>query len=293
MNDSRQGPDRDLKPLFDQHRKPDAAPFKEPETVRLVTTPEVSPTPVTLVVSDPPAQPCAADAKPGAAVDAAFDRSIDGSAPSVEYQTTTALKQGLFGERMAAEGLARQGHQILDYKPDIKGTNQGGFDIVTMKDGIVYLVDNKAYGTGRNVAAVSALDKNFAQNLAATRAKFAAFAADPARSEAERGLYQAAVDAIDGGMTQKAVATAAFAPDGKHSAGVTPALEDKGVIHVDVTATTPGGPAALVPIFDQKTPPPAGGPSVAPPVSAPATAPAAPVSPSSGIPGSRPSGRPG
>jgi Holliday junction resolvase-like predicted endonuclease len=144
------------------------------------------------------------------------------------------LKQGLIGERLAAEGLSQQGHKILLYKPHIKGTNQGGIDIVTMKDGQVFFIDNKAYTSGRNVAAVSALDKNFAQNVAKVRAEFTRYASDPDRTQSERDLYQQAVDAIDGKNYQKAVTTVAVAPDGQHSPGITPALASKEFVHIPI-----------------------------------------------------------
>ena len=48
------------------------------------------------------------------------------------YETTGRLARGLAGEKAATEFLASEGHQILQYKPDITGTNQGGFDMVTM-----------------------------------------------------------------------------------------------------------------------------------------------------------------
>ena len=77
------------------------------------------------------------------------------------YQTTQRLARGNLGERAATEALARDGHQILHYKPEITGTNQGGIDMVTMRNGIVYLVDNKALSKGGNVSSVSALTTNF------------------------------------------------------------------------------------------------------------------------------------
>lgn len=174
----------------------------------------------------------------------AIDRSRGGPGTSTDYQTTERLKQGLVGERLAAEGLAQQGHKILSYKPDIKGTNQGGIDIVTIKEGQVYFIDNKAYTTGRNVAAVSALDKNFAQNVAEVRAQFAQYAVDPNRSEAERNLYQQAVDAIDGGNYQKAVTTAGIAPDGKHSPGITPGLDGNSFVHIPIGPPNKAGGGA-------------------------------------------------
>jgi Holliday junction resolvase-like predicted endonuclease len=165
-------------------------------------------------------------------VDRAFDASIGGSGVSAEYQTTEALKQGLAGERLAAESLAQQGHQILDYKPDIKGTNQGGIDIVTIKDGTVYFVDNKAYGTGRNVGSVSALEKNFDKNVKAVLEKFEKFAKDPARTQPERDLYKTAVEAIHNKNYLKAVTTAAVVPDGKAAQDISGGLRGREFIHL-------------------------------------------------------------
>jgi Holliday junction resolvase-like predicted endonuclease len=315
-------------PLFDQRDRTSAAlPFKEPDQSKIVLVPEQ--TSIKLVVTEDPAPvQTTTDVKPATstAIDHAVERaiaaSLGGPGISTPYQSTEALKVGLVGERLAVEALAQQGHHILDYKPDIAGTNQGGIDIVTMKDGIVYLIDNKAYRTGRNVGSVSALEKNFEKNLAAVREKFEAFAADPTRNAAQRSRYGAAVEAIDNGNYQKAVATATIAPDGKHSSGLTAGLQGRDniiVLSLDpslntgpapilvgdaptetqaaqttaATATSApeaGGAATVTPVFDQAGPvfqppaPPSGG--------APAPAPAPPPSvPPSGTGGVPPSGR--
>ena len=51
-------------------------------------------------------------------------------------------------------------------KPIILGTNQGGIDFVTIRNGVVHLVDNKALTRSGNVASVSSLTTNFPKNLA-------------------------------------------------------------------------------------------------------------------------------
>jgi Holliday junction resolvase-like predicted endonuclease len=160
--------------------------------------------------------------------------STDGSGISSEYQTTEALKQGLAGEKLATDALGQQGHTVLDYKPEITGTNQGGVDIVTMKDGKVYLIDNKAYSTGKNIGDVSALDKNFTKNLADVRNKFSGLANDAYRSPAERQLFSDAVKAIDSGNYQKAVTTAGVIPDGRFSTAVTKGLQAKGFQYINI-----------------------------------------------------------
>ncbi len=179
----------------------------------------------------------------GVDIEAAIDRSMvkPGTGVSNEYATTYRLKQGNFGERMATDALAQDGHDIMYAKPDIKGTNQGGIDIVTMKDGVLYAVDNKAFTTGKNVSSVSALDKNFEQNIAAIRSEFAGHAADPANSELARQKFTQAVEAIDKGNVQKMVTTAAFAEDGKMSVGITSKLENKDFTFHDVTKPPAAG----------------------------------------------------
>jgi len=189
----------------------------------------------------------------GVDIESAIDRSMakPGTGMSSEYLTTEALKKGNFGERMAMDALAKDGHEIVCGKMDIKGTNQGGIDIVTLKDGILYAVDNKAFTTGKNVSSVSALEKNFEQNIGAIRSEFSRYAADPARSELERQRFTQAIDAIDKGNVQKMITTAAFAEDGKMSVGITTKLENKGFIFKDVTTPPLAGASSelkLVPL---------------------------------------------
>src|SRR5207249_3020292 len=56
------------------------------------------------------------------------------SGPPGSYEGPKRLARGNLGEKLATDALAKDGHTILDYKPDIAGTNQGGIDIVTMKE---------------------------------------------------------------------------------------------------------------------------------------------------------------
>lgn len=208
-------------------------PFKEPskDALPIVETPE--PTNIKLV------------ATPTIDSNAAIDRSLAkaGHAIPTESASPYRLKQGNFGEKMATDALAQQGHDILEFKPDIKGTNQGGIDIVTMKDDVVYVVDNKAYTTGNNVSSVSALTKSFEKNIADVRERFDGYAKDLGRTAEERAKFAQAVEAIDSGRVQKVVTTAAFAPNGMSSADVSAALRSQGIQHMDL-AQQDKGPAA-------------------------------------------------
>lgn len=179
-------------------------------------------------------------------VDRVFDQSLDGSSPSTPYATTYQLKQGLAGERLATESLSAQGHEILSYKPDISGTNQAGIDMVTLKDGVVYVVDNKAYTTGRNVDKVPALQENYEQNKQAVIKEFRDYAADPERSACERGRYAYAVDQLEQGNEQKAVTGAAVAADGKHTQGISSGLAQEGFVFLE-TSPAPTPPSSGLP----------------------------------------------
>jgi hypothetical protein len=79
------------------------------------------------------------------------------------YDGPQRLARGNLGERLASDALAADGYDILAYKPDIIGTNQGGIDIVAMRGDDLYLVDNKALTRSGNVSSVSALTDNFAR----------------------------------------------------------------------------------------------------------------------------------
>jgi Holliday junction resolvase-like predicted endonuclease len=126
------------------------------------------------------------------------------------YETTGRLARGLAGEKAATEFLASEGHQILQYKPDITGTNQGGFDMVTMHGDWVYLVDNKAYRREGNLYSASALTTNFNQNLKSTIVELQAIVHDVGRSEEERDTAQRALDLIDGRNYQRLVTNASL-----------------------------------------------------------------------------------
>lgn len=173
------------------------------------------------------------------AADEAFDTSFHATFSQQAtqqglYQTTQRLVRGNLGERLAAEALAEEGHQILIYKPSILGTNQGGIDIVSLVDDVVYFVDNKALTRSGNVSSVTALTTNFSKNLTAVRGELAAALADTNRSAAERALLQKALDSIDARTYVRAVTNANVAPDSKILTGVTAGLAQKGIRFIDV-----------------------------------------------------------
>lgn len=191
-------------------------PFAEPEpsTVKLVVTDRPQ---ITLVVTD--------DATP----------VKQATSQATGYQTTYQLKQGLFGERLATEALAADGHKILMCKREITGTNQPGFDIVTLKDGVVWLIDNKAFTTGRNISSVSALTTNYEANVADALTELkehaAATAGDP-QLKFIHDAYSEAVEHLENGECQKATTSFALAPDGKHTTGVTGRIGGQDIVHL-------------------------------------------------------------
>lgn len=150
------------------------------------------------------------------------------------YDTTQRLVRGNLGERLAAEALAADGHQILMYKPDVAGTNQGGIDLVTMQDGVLYLIDNKALTRDGNVSSVSALTTNFDQNLEAIRAQVAAAAIDQARAAAERQLYEQVLAVIEAENFVRMVTNANIARGDQQLSGVTQRLKDEGIEFLNV-----------------------------------------------------------
>jgi Holliday junction resolvase-like predicted endonuclease len=144
------------------------------------------------------------------------------------------LARGNLGERLAADSLARDGHHILTYKPDIAGTNQPGIDIVTIRHGVVHLVDNKALTRSGNVAPVSALTTNFTKNLASLRAQFAALATDMSRSASERQVFQQALTALNSGNFVRVVTSANLTRDTQSLTGVTQQLASQGIRFLNV-----------------------------------------------------------
>lgn len=166
--------------------------------------------------------------------DRALDEAFSGGQDEGAYATTPRLARGNLGERLAAEALAADGHQILSYKPSILGTNQGGIDIVSMRDGTVYLIDNKALSRDGNIASVSALTTNFDQNLAAVRAELTGMLARPGISAEEQQVIRQALDVLESGNVVRAVTNANVAPDGQVPSGVTQRLQNEGLVFIDV-----------------------------------------------------------
>jgi hypothetical protein len=172
-------------------------------------------------------------AETDAAVELAFRETAQSDIQSV-YQTAANLAKGNFGERMAADALAADGHEILFFKPSILGTNQGGIDIYAYRDGIAYLIDNKAFTSAGNISSVSSLTTNLTKNIAAAERDLAAMAADVARPAAERGMMREALTALQEGRYVKAVTNAALTKDTAIKTGVTQTLADQGIRFVNV-----------------------------------------------------------
>lgn len=122
------------------------------------------------------------------------------------------IAQGNQGERLAAYALRQDGHEILDYKPDVQGTSTPGFDLVTLrKDEAgryeLWLVDNKAL-TRSGVSSVTALTSSFDQNKEALRDRLEERANSPTVGADEREKCRAALDALEGGNFRKVVTNA-------------------------------------------------------------------------------------
>jgi hypothetical protein len=89
----------------------------------------------------------------------------------VDITKNQSHAQGFVGERLAAEALGNAGHTLISGLPKEMSdtTHPGGFDLVTMKDGFVYLIDNKAYSKtseGQKIYGVSAFsDRRYQVNL--------------------------------------------------------------------------------------------------------------------------------
>ncbi|WP_324197860.1 SpvB/TcaC N-terminal domain-containing protein [Nocardia abscessus] len=154
-------------------------------------------------------------------------------AAKAEKAVAPRLARGNLGEKLATESLAAEGHAILSYKPDIRGTNQGGIDIVTMKDGVVHFVDNKALSRGGNVSSVSALITNFERNKTVALQEFKDALANAGSAE-ERSVLQSAITAIERGNYRKVVTNANITRDDKILSGVTEKLRDDGIEFIDV-----------------------------------------------------------
>lgn len=163
-----------------------------------------------------------------------LSRTLTGGQNEGIFDTAQRLIRGNIGEKLAADVLATRGHRILSFKPSILGTNQGGIDIVTIENGIVYFIDNKALTRAGNIASVSALTTNFNQNLAAVRRELQAALAVPGISADEVATLQQAVNAIGSGNYVRAVTNANVAPDTRILSGVTQNLQGQGITFINV-----------------------------------------------------------
>lgn len=137
-----------------------------------------------------------------------FSEKFSGNDLPSGHRTNARHARGLRGEMHSTEALAADGHDIIHYKPDISETTRPGFDAVTMKDGYVYFVDNKAYTRGGRIYDVSALTTNFGKNLKATVRTLQEMLTQPMRSEAEREVFGEALEAIRNGNYHKLVTNA-------------------------------------------------------------------------------------
>lgn len=165
--------------------------------------------------------------------DEALDLTFSGGKGEGAYPTTPRLARGNLGERLATEALAADGHKVLNYKPDIRGTNQGGIDTLTFKDGFVYFVDNKALTRAGNVSSVSALTTNFAKNKAAVLAELKT-ALKAAPTKEQKDLLQSAITAIESKSYKRVVTNANLTRDDAILTGVTESLRKQGIEFIDV-----------------------------------------------------------
>jgi RHS repeat-associated protein len=173
----------------------------------------------------------AADDAASKADDKAFDE-FHGGKNEEAYDTTDRLRRGNLGEKLATDALAADGHKIIQFKPSILGTNQGGIDMVTIKDGVVHFVDNKALTRGGNVSSVSALTKNFAKNKDAVVKQLEDVIAG-ASGEQRKGL-QEALDAVKAGKFKLTVTNANLTKNDAILSGVTDNLKSQGIEFIDV-----------------------------------------------------------
>lgn len=157
-----------------------------------------------------------------------------------EATNPNSHQRGNFGERAATEALAAQGFQILDYKPDLKGTTKPGIDMVAMKDDQVYLIDNKALSRSGDVYAVSALTTNLADradregNLSKTVQALEDMAQDTRRSTEELDVINRALTALEAGRYVLAVTNANVAADDRILRDASDRLKEQGIEFIRV-----------------------------------------------------------
>lgn len=151
------------------------------------------------------------------------------------YDTTQKLIRANAGERLAADALSSDGHVIISFKPRIEETNQPGIDIVTVKDGKLYLIDNKALSRKGNVNDVSALTTNFPKNLETVKQDLRTSLNNTNLSPAERKVLETALNAAEKSNYVKAVTNAnIMMPDGKITSDVSKNLKGQGFEFINV-----------------------------------------------------------
>lgn len=137
------------------------------------------------------------------------------------------------GERLAADALAANGHEILYMPTRVKETLARGIDLITMKDGIVYFIDNKAYRLADKeiLYDVTALRKNYDYNLDRAIVMFGEELAGPFAKQ-----YMEALTAVTRGRVIKAVtnANALFEPERKLLKDVSAQLASEGIQMIDL-----------------------------------------------------------
>jgi hypothetical protein len=156
-----------------------------------------------------------------------------GSAPTKEVAPN--LARGNFGEKQAADSLAAEGHRIISYKPDVSLTSQAGIDIVTLKDGVVYFLDNKALTRTGSISSVSSLTTSFDTNKAAVVKYLQEQLGSTAIGSEVHAVFAEALAAIQNGKFKRVVTNANFVDRAAHVlTGVTDNLKKQGIEFMNV-----------------------------------------------------------
>jgi hypothetical protein len=169
--------------------------------------------------------------------DQAIDRSrASRPEPADSYHTTDRFKRGYLGEDTAMRVAATERDELLlSGKSDIKGTNQGGPDFVTLGtddkgEPEIKLYDNKVKNDGKKVYSVPALEKNLDKE--SLQEELRQSVADPARTDAERDAFRLAIDLLEEDRYSLNVSNAGAAR--KPASGVGPRQERAGIQFVDM-----------------------------------------------------------
>ncbi len=151
-----------------------------------------------------------------------------------EFEIANTQKRGNIGERLAADWLAENDYEILNYKPRIEDTNKRGIDLVALRDDAVYLVDNKALTRDGNVSSVSALTANLDRNVEDVKQSLIATANELKDHPDELATVRKALDALNEGRYVLAVTNANVTPDDRILSGLTDRLAQQGLTFIDV-----------------------------------------------------------